>query len=314
MRIYKLCPVTSIYLELGEFDIQALKAIETGEPLPIGLEYQYGPRYMEQTLRNAVFHRDNHTCRICRRSIKDGAVLHAHHMYYWRGQHGSTLDELLTVCERCHTPANHRPEGKLWGIDIDLPMLNGAAFMNTVRWYIYDVLKVQLPDDVLHMTYGAATKVTRSDICHIRKSHVNDAYAMGHFHPAIRAEEQHWQKRRRNNRILEKFYDAKIIDTRDGSIKNGSQLGCERTKRSTPRSNDSSLRKYRGERKTPGRRSIRKARYAIRPGDVIVFRNRKLVVRGMQHYGKYIAIEGQKAISVKDAFCLYHANAWKKIS
>ena len=44
----------------------------------------------------------------------------------------------------------------------------------------------------------------------IEKSHVNDAYVMGRFQPRHRATPVYKQKKRRNNRCLERFYDAKV--------------------------------------------------------------------------------------------------------
>ena len=52
--------------------------------------------------------------------------------------------------------------------------------MNSIKWYIFNRLK-ELPCKV-HLTYGAATKLARADL-KLEKSHINDAYAMGKFHP-----------------------------------------------------------------------------------------------------------------------------------
>jgi hypothetical protein len=45
---------------------------------------------------------------------------------------------------------------------------------------------------------------------------------MGEFHPKHRHQEEHFKKRRRNNRVLSKFYDAKYLDVRDHTIKKAS--------------------------------------------------------------------------------------------
>lgn len=306
----KVMPITDVYVEVGEFDIQALKAIEMGRPLPECEDYQHGPRYQEQTLRSAVFSRDNHTCRICKRGIKDGAILHAHHMYYWRGQHGNSVDELITVCEKCHTSKNHAKDGKLWGLDIKLPKLSGAAFMNTVRWYIYSQLKALLPDVNVHLTYGAMTKAKRTE-AKLEKSHTNDAYAMGQFHPVKRAETMYYQKRRRNNRCLEKFYDAVYIDSRDGKKKKSSQLGCERTNRREPRNSDKNLRPFRGKKAKAGYRSIRKQRYPIQPGDLVLFNGCEYIAKGTHCNGTGVLLETGKSVSTKKLTVISHSGGWK---
>ena len=100
-------PIMHATIEVGSFDTMLVKAIQEGKAIPEGADYQKGPRYNLATLREAVFYRDNYTCRVCGRKIADGAILHMHHMFYWKGRHGYQLDELVTACEKCHTPANH---------------------------------------------------------------------------------------------------------------------------------------------------------------------------------------------------------------
>ena len=114
-RYVSVIPITRATVEVGSFDTMLLQAIQKGESKPEGVDYQKGPRYNLATLREAVFYRDNYTCQVCGRKIADGAILHMHHMFYWKGRHGYQLDELVTACEKCHTPANHQKGGKLFG-------------------------------------------------------------------------------------------------------------------------------------------------------------------------------------------------------
>ena len=305
-----VAPITDVYVEMGQFDTQVLAAVQEGKPIPEGVDYQYGPAYGHDTLREAVFQRDNYTCRFCgRNSFKDGAILHEHHAYFWRGQHGDRLEELATCCEKCHTTANHQPGGKLWGFDEELPRYVGAAFMNSVKWYIWEILKRDLPCDV-HMTYGAVTKRSRLNLG-LDKSHMNDAYAMGTFHPAVRADSIVLRKRRRNNRILEKFYDAKVIDRRTGKKVSGKDLGCERTKRSESRTSEKSLRPFRGQKLKAGYRSIRKQRYEIQPGDLLVFNGRTVHAKGVHNKGTRVIIcETKKSVAIAQVQIIKHVAAW----
>lgn len=136
-------PITHTTVEVGSFDTMLLQAIQKGEAKPEGTDYQQGPRYNLATLREAVFYRDNYTCAVCgRSSMKDGAILHMHHMLYWKGRHGYQLDELVTVCEKCHTSPNHQKSGVLFGFGENKKFadLSGAAFMNAVRWQIVNAL------------------------------------------------------------------------------------------------------------------------------------------------------------------------------
>lgn len=313
--IQQLCsvaPVTSITLEMGQFDTQLLAAIEEGAPIPEGVDYQHGDRYGVETLREAVFQRDKHTCIFCGRGIKDGAILHAHHLYFWRGQHGNRLKELGAVCELCHTSENHQPGGKLWGYNKPLPRYTGAAFMNTVKWLIYNAVKDSVDTEV-HITYGAKTKLQRTDLG-LSKSHVNDAYSMGELHPTKRAIEECFQKRRRNNRVLEKFYDSKYVDIRDGKTKSGSQLGTQRIDRSEPRCSAKSQQMYRGAKVKAGHRSIRKQRYSIQPGDVLLFQGQRYVSKGIQNKGAYVSVDGRSPIATKKCKVLSHCGGWQSVS
>lgn len=144
------------------------------------------------------------------------------------------MDNLLTVCKKCHTPKNHKPGGKLYGLKPKLKALKGAAFMNAIRWQIISDERAELPGIEIVPTYGYITKQKRIER-NISKSHTNDAYAMGDLHPKHKTPFAHVAKKRRNNRVLEKFYDAAYIDIRDGRRKKAAELGCGRTDRSVPR-------------------------------------------------------------------------------
>lgn len=107
-RYVSVIPITYATVEVGSFDTMLVKAIEEGKATPESADYQKGPRYNLATLREAVFYRDNYICKVCGRKATEGAILHMHHMFYWKGRHGNSLSELITVCEKCHTPANHQ--------------------------------------------------------------------------------------------------------------------------------------------------------------------------------------------------------------
>lgn len=311
-RIVAVMPVADVYIEVGQFDTQVLAALQEGKPIPQGTDYQHGEQYGIDTLREAVFQRDGYKCLFCgRSSFKDGAVLHAHHAYFWRGQHGDRLSELATCCEKCHTQANHQTDGKLWGYDKTLPRYMGAAFMNSVKWYIYERLK-ELPVSV-HLTYGAATKRSRIELG-LEKSHTNDAYSMGRFHPPERAEEILYTKRRRNNRILEKFYDATYVDRRDGKKRKGAELGCGRTNRREPRNTEKNLRIYHGQKVSKGKRSIRRQRYPIQPGDILLVDGDRFTAKGTHCNGSRVILrESGKSVAIKNVKVLAHIGGWETV-
>ena len=154
-------PVTNITLEMGNFDTQVLKAKEEGKPLPHSTDYQHGERYGVATLREAVFARDGYTCQCCGRTIKDGAILHVHHVVYRSQDETNRMPNLITVCDKCHTPANHKPGGKLYNWRPKTASFKGATYMTTIRWKLYNELKALFPDADIHITYGAETKERR---------------------------------------------------------------------------------------------------------------------------------------------------------
>ena len=298
-QIIAVCPIKRVTLEMGQFDIQVLKAVEEGRPVPVGKGYQQGDRYGYDTLREAVFQRDGHKCQVCGK----GGILRTHHVGYWKNDRSDRMSNLMTVCNKCHTGANHKKSGKLWGLE-PRKTFRSAAFMNTVRRYIYDNLKNIVET---HITYGVNTKRTRIDR-NIKKSHANDAYCIGDFYPKHRTPTKYFKKRRRNNRRLEKFYDAKYVDVRDGKVKKGTELSSGRTNRSVPRSFNS-LRVYRGKKISKGRRSIRTVRYSLQPGDIVLFNGQKQKVIGVHSYGKMVKI-GSGHVSVSKVKLLAHASGW----
>ena len=64
-RVLHLLPITKVIVETAEFDLQLLKAIENGDPLPEGTDYQKGEQLGHYNLRQYILHRDDYTCQAC---------------------------------------------------------------------------------------------------------------------------------------------------------------------------------------------------------------------------------------------------------
>lgn len=309
-RMCEVVPITDGTFEMGNFDTQKLKAIEEGKPVPVGTDYQHGEQYGFDDLRNAVFSRDNHTCVVCNRGIKDGAILHAHHCDYRSKTGTNRMANLVTVCEKCHTPANHKPGGILWKMQDEYKpkSFKGATYMTAVRWQLYNRIKAKHPDVNIHITYGSTTKKSRRDL-HMPKTHINDAYVMGQIQPKHRTQHHLYTKKRRNNRVLAKFYDAKYKDPRDGKEKTGQQLFNGRTNRNH-NTDTENLHKYRSKKVRKGRTSIRKKHYQIQPGDIVLYEGKRYVIKGCQHYGQYVQLADGKSVSVKKVKILHYAGGY----
>lgn len=307
-KYYEVCPIASVTLEVGSFDTHAVREYEETGTVLSGSNYQYG----FASLREAVFYRDSYTCQCCGKTIKDGAIFNVHHIGFWKGDRTNRMSNLMTICTRCHTSKDHQPGGKLYGLKSKTSNLSNSAFMNAVRYALANDFKKRFPDIKVITTYGALTKLKRHDL-HLSKTHANDAYAMGDFHPKHRTKDEHFVKCRRNNRILSLFYDAKYIDVRDGKVKTGKELSCNRTNRRELRNSDKNERIYHGPKTSKGRISVRKQHYSLRPGDCVLFENKKYTIKGLQNNGTYIALENGKVVSIKKIRLLFHTNGWREI-
>ena len=140
MRVF---PITEIVIETGSFDTMVLKAYEKGELLPEGEDYQHGYKYGFDTQREAVFYRDKYKCIICGKSPMEnsGTILRLHHRGFWKDDRSNRIENLATVCIKCHTHKNHKKGGVLYGLELRTTNLSGAAFMNAVRWEIMKRIK-----------------------------------------------------------------------------------------------------------------------------------------------------------------------------
>ena len=179
------------------------------------------------TLREAVFARDDYTRSCCgKNSFKDTRILRGPSPWVpYRRQDKPACQ----FCQRHVQSATHRRTISRKGSCItwkpELKDFKGATFMTMVRWDMLDKLKVVSKDIQVDVTYGAATKEARRDL-KIKKSHANDAYCMGSFHPSHRTDLKRYEKCRRNNRVLSKFYDATYIDILDGKRRKRMPLGA----------------------------------------------------------------------------------------
>ena len=163
-RYAKVCPITDMHFECGSFDTQTLQAVEEGRPIPEGKDFQHGPTYGYDTLREAIFARDNYTCICCGKGIKDNkkgknpVILRMHHLGFKTGDRTNRMSNLATVCTKCHTPGAHKPGGKLYELKPKLNTFKGASFMTSMRFQLVKDAKEVFPDVSVHMCYGAATK------------------------------------------------------------------------------------------------------------------------------------------------------------
>lgn len=277
--IKKFLPVQKVIVEVASFDIQAIK-----NPEIAGTLYQEGEQLGFWNLRDYILHRDGHTCQNPKcKSKTSQPILQVHHIGYWKGDRSNRPSNLITLCDRCHVPANHQPNGFLYSWDPAVKSFRPETFMSIVHWRLTSMLRAIA-------TYGYVTKHIRIQYG-IEKSHASDAFAIAGGTTQTRTVPFVIQQVRRNNRSLEKFYDAKYIDIRTGAKASGQELFCGRRTRNREMAGEN-LRQYRGQKLARGRRSIRRMRYPLQPMDLVRNQNLLLLVKGMQNKGAYVKLDG----------------------
>lgn len=192
--IRRILPVTSVTIEVAQFDTQLLK-----NPNIAGEQYQQGSQLGFWNTREYVLFRDNHECQHCHGKSKD-SILNVHHIES-RKTGGDSPDNLITLCETCHK-AYHRGDIRL-SLKRKSHSLRDAAFMSIMRWRVYNDLKQTLNIPV-HLTYGYLTKQSRIEHG-LNKSHAVDARCIG-GHPTAtpNSELLHFRQLRRHNRKVMK--------------------------------------------------------------------------------------------------------------
>ena len=277
-----ILPVTNMVVEVANFDIQKIK-----NPSIEGKEYQEGEQLDSYNLREYILHRDNHTCQLCG---KKGIPLEVHHIGYYKGDRSNRPGNLASVCVNCHTPDNHKEGGLLWGWKPELKGFKEATFMSTVRWRLVNSLGCDY-------TYGYITKSKRI-AAGLDKKHYNDAFVIAGGANQMRVEPIYFKQVRRNNRSLERFYDAKYIDIRIGKKVSGQELYSGRTVRNK-NYNTENLHVYRGSKVSKGRRSIRRQRYFYQPNDLVKHNSKVYAIKGTHNKGARVILkETGKSVKV----------------
>ena len=149
----------------------------------------------------------------------------------------------------------------------------------------------------------------------IEKSHLNDAFVIaGGTDSFLRTGNIYSRtKLANNNRVLQKFYDAKYVDSRDNKKKSGKELSSGRTRRSRELPYDNQ-RIFRKEKVSKGRISIRRNHYQLRPNDIVFNKKTKKaeIVKGVSNLGKTVVFRTGKTVTASKVVCLYHINGLKE--
>ena len=175
--VAKILPITTIRVETAEFDLQRLKAMEQGKPLPVGTDYQLGEMYNKYNVRQYVLHRDGYKCQCCGKkpSEKKGVKLHVHHLES-RKVGGNAPNNLVTLCGDCHK-LYHLGKLELSNKKRKLKSTRDATCMGIMRKTLLERLKNLFPKVRICSTYGYITKFWREKK-NIEKTHISDAFVI----------------------------------------------------------------------------------------------------------------------------------------
>lgn len=175
-QLNKWINITSYWLEDVAIDIRAL----TDGYKPYSWQYQKSNR-LDENIRKAVILRDGCKCMECGKS---NTVLEVHHIKPRRLNGSNTLDNLITLCSKCHQKTKGKEEQYMKHYfnmlnSSDNKNLNHASHVMVGKNWLRKKLSEL---GILHLTSGGDTANKRID-WNIEKSHSNDAICITDLQP-----------------------------------------------------------------------------------------------------------------------------------
>lgn len=162
-KFCSLVPNPELHIEVGKFDIAMMVNPNINDD-----GYQNGNTKGYYDVRYYVFARDHYTCQVCKKQKK---ILRTHHIIYKSCGGTNRADNLITVCDDCHTSENHKPGGifyKWMQAHKAVGHYKDPTFMNVVRRRMFE----RYPGSIF--TYGSETTPKRIALG-LDKTHYNDA-------------------------------------------------------------------------------------------------------------------------------------------
>ena len=165
-RLNNWCKISEIYLEDVQIDIRALQDGKLYK-----WQYQKSNR-LDENLRKAIIMRDGNRCMECGAS---NCILEAHHIVPRRLKGSDTIDNLITLCDKCHDKTEGCEEKFIAKYQ---SMINGKNIRFDYAQHVMqgkNYLRSELNDIApLKLTIGSETANKRID-WNIEKTHSNDA-------------------------------------------------------------------------------------------------------------------------------------------
>ena len=187
-KFCNLIPNPTLHIEVGKFNIDNIMNQDDNE---------YNKRLF-------VFARDHYTCQCCKKSNKK---LRTHHILYKSKGGSDRVDNLITICDECHTSENHQEGGILYSWMLkrkQVKSFSETTFMNIIRTRIVD----RYPNAIF--SYGYETLPYREELG-LNKTHYNDAIAISRI-KSIKVNPNEWfyiKQFRKKKRSLHESYPIK---------------------------------------------------------------------------------------------------------
>ena len=313
-RIQQFLPISKVILETTVFDIAKLTNFGIRPQ-----DYTKGRLYGYNSLKQYLYDQQNGIDPLDGQHYQLSEMV-VHHLNY-RSQGGTNSpDNTILLSRKNHNAANHSN-----GVLKTLAKHYQNSLVNTKGAFLMNIMHLRLPkllnNKPIQLTFGYKTTQQRTLYGFIKNrqdilNHVVDALltANGDNRTTSMTDTIYREKHHRNNRCLERFYDAKYYSNVDGKIYSGKDLSSGRTNRKQSRTYNSK-RSKRGCKKTKGRRSIRKQHYSFQPHDKILYQGQISECRGTLNHGKSIQfrLSNGKIKSIKPTKLklVHHANSWQ---
>lgn len=313
-RIQQFLPISKVILETTVFDIARLTNFGIRPQ-----DYTKGRLHGYHSLKQYLYDQQNGIDPLDGRHYQLSEMV-VHHLQYHSQSGTNSPDNTILLSRKNHNTANHNN-----GVLTDLAKHYQSSLVNTKGAFLMNVMHLRLPkllnNKPLQLTFGYKTAQQRT-LYGFKKdhndltNHVVDAplIANGNNHTELMTYIIHREKHHRNNRNLEKFYDAKYYSKVDGKVYSGKELSSGRTNRKQLRIYNSK-RFERDCKKYKGHRSIRHQHYQFQPHDKILWQGKAVECKATMNRGKSIQfwLPNGKTKSSKPSKLklLHHANHWK---
>lgn len=313
-RIQQFLPISKVILETTVFDIAKLTNFGIRPQ-----DYTKGRLYGYRSLKQYLYDQQNGIDPLDGQHYQLFEMV-VHHLNY-RSQGGSNSpDNTVLLSRKNHNTANHNN-----GVLTALANHYQSNLVNTKGAFLMNIMHLRLPkllnNKPVQLTFGYKTAQQRElyGFTKDRQSIINHAVdalliANGNNRTISMTDAIYREKHHRNNRRLERFYDAKYYSNVDGQIYSGKELCSGRTNRKQSRTYNSK-RFERGCKKSKGRRAIRRSHYLFQPHDKILYRDQILECKTTMSRGKSVQFrlsDGKlKSTKPSNLKLLQHSNSWQ---